>query len=84
MNFKKFSGFCYNLFYFLAERNSGTSEWLSDVYSNGLNDESSINLAVAASIVEDIRSEVFKKTGFRCSAGIAHNKVIQYFVCYIV
>ena len=32
-------------------------------------------LAVAAQIVEEMRAAVYKDTGFRCSAGIAHNKV---------
>ena len=32
-------------------------------------------LAIAASIVEQMRQAVYDVTGFRCSAGIAHNKV---------
>ena len=32
-------------------------------------------LAVAAQIVEEMRAAVYRDTGFRCSAGIAHNKV---------
>lgn len=33
-------------------------------------------LAHAAAIVEEMRTAVYEKTGYRCSAGIAHNKVI--------
>lgn len=32
-------------------------------------------LAVAAVIVEKMRAAVYEKTGYKCSAGIAHNKV---------
>ena len=35
-----------------------------------------LRLAVAACIVEEMRKAVFDVTGFRCSAGIAHNKVM--------
>ena len=34
-----------------------------------------IRLAVAASLVEEMRAAVFADTGFTCSAGISHNKV---------
>lgn len=33
-------------------------------------------LALTAVIVEEMRTAVYEKTGYRCSAGIAHNKVI--------
>ena len=32
-------------------------------------------LSIAAQITEDIRAAVYSDTGFRCSAGISHNKV---------
>lgn len=34
-------------------------------------------LAYAALIVEEIRAFVSKETGFTCSAGISHNKVVK-------
>lgn len=34
-------------------------------------------LAMAGVIVEEIRASIYKETGFRCSAGIAQNKVID-------
>lgn len=40
-----------------------------------------IKLLVAATIVNDIRAEVKAKTGFECSAGIAHNKTLAKIVC---
>lgn len=37
-------------------------------------------LAVTAVIVEEMRTAVYEKTGYRCSAGIAHNKVIALLI----
>ena len=36
-------------------------------------------LAIGALIAEEMRAAVYKDTGFRCSAGIAHNKVTVTF-----
>uniref|UniRef100_A0A182JPC3 DNA polymerase eta n=1 Tax=Anopheles christyi TaxID=43041 RepID=A0A182JPC3_9DIPT len=38
--------------------------------------KSDIKLLVGASIVNEIRAAVKEKTGFECSAGIAHNKIL--------
>lgn len=38
-------------------------------------------LAAAAVIVEEIRAAIFKETGFKCSAGIAHNKMLSKLSC---
>lgn len=51
--------------------------WLHDVYNNELNDDNLLRLTVGAMMVEKLRESIFKKTGFRCSAGIANNKVID-------
>jgi len=32
-------------------------------------------LAIAGIIVEEIRTSIYRETGFKCSAGIAQNKV---------
>lgn len=53
----------------------GVSAWLEEVYGGELHDQSLHRLASAAALVEEMRSAVFEKTGFRCSAGISHNKV---------
>lgn len=42
---------------------------------------SDIKLLIASSIVSDIRAAVKEKTGYECSAGIAHNKVLAKLVC---
>jgi len=49
--------------------------WLHDVYHNELQDDYLLRLTVGAMLVEDLRKSIFEKTGFRCSAGIANNKV---------
>ena len=56
-----------------SDRQAGLSEWLEEVYGGGEVDNQ--RLAVAAQIVEEMRAAVYRDTGFRCSAGIAHNKV---------
>lgn len=45
--------------------------------------KSDIKLLIAASIVNEIRATVKEKTGYECSAGIAHNKVLAKIVCGI-
>ena len=54
-------------------RREGVETWLESNEKEGLSDNT--RLAVGASIMEDMRKAVYDKTGFRCSAGIAHNKV---------
>lgn len=45
--------------------------------------KSDIRLLIAASIVTEIRNAVKEKTGYECSAGIAHNKILAKLVCGI-
>lgn len=47
---------------------------LDDVRKNDL------KLLIASTIVNEIRSAVKEKTGYDCSAGIAHNKVLAKLV----
>ena len=42
-----------------------------------------MKLAVAAAIVEEMRAEVYAQTQFRCSAGVAHNKVLAKLIAGI-
>ena len=42
-----------------------------------LSDENVKRLAMGAIIIQEARDAVKQKTGFTCSAGIAHNKVIR-------
>ncbi|RZF34267.1 hypothetical protein LSTR_LSTR010241 [Laodelphax striatellus] len=64
-----------------CERSEGVCRWLSDLRNGELDDVASKKLAFGARIVEEIRASVYEKTGFRCSAGIAHNKIMAKLVC---
>lgn len=50
---------------------------LDDVRKNDL------KLLIASSIVNEIRAAVKEKTGYECSAGVAHNKVLAKLVAGI-
>lgn len=43
--------------------------------------KSDIKLLIGSSIVSEIRAAVKDQTGFECSAGIAHNKILAKLVC---
>lgn len=43
--------------------------------------KSDIRLLIASSIVSEIRAAVKEQTGYECSAGIAHNKILAKLVC---
>lgn len=55
-------------------------EDVSEVDSDDIR-KSDIKLLIASSIVNEIRATVKEKTGYECSAGIAHNKVLAKMVC---
>lgn len=52
--------------------------WLSEIEEPDCPDAL---LARAAALAEQIRAAVFIQTGFRCSAGIAHNKILAKLAC---
>ncbi|PZC81592.1 hypothetical protein B5X24_HaOG212516 [Helicoverpa armigera] len=61
-------------------------EFLADVHSCGNENiefdyEHAKRLLVGAVIVSEIRAAVYEETGYRCSAGIAHNKILAKLVC---
>lgn len=43
--------------------------------------KSDIKLLIGSSIVNEIRAAVKAQTGYECSAGIAHNKILAKLVC---
>lgn len=43
--------------------------------------ESNLKLCLGGIICEEIRAEVLKQTGYKCSAGIAHNKILAKLAC---
>ena len=63
------------------EKNPAT--WFASVQSDSNQDINNLRLLIGAKIVEKMRAAVFDKTKFRCSAGIAHNKMLAKFSCGI-
>ncbi|KAM9727927.1 DNA polymerase eta-like isoform 1-T1 [Menidia menidia] len=65
------------------QRARGLQQWLASLPSPSLGDQSSadLQLTVGALIVEEMRAAVEKHTGFQCSAGISHNKVLSKLAC---
>ncbi|XP_022619452.1 DNA polymerase eta [Seriola dumerili] len=64
-------------------RSRGLQEWLASlpVPPSGEHSSADLQLTVGALIVEEMRAAVEKHTGFRCSAGISHNKVLAKLAC---
>ncbi|XP_044727872.1 DNApol-eta [Chrysoperla carnea] len=60
---------------------SDKKDFLYDVYNNITDNEANLKLVVGAYIVEQIRAAVYSETGYRCSAGIAHNKILAKLTC---
>ncbi|XP_044070013.1 DNA polymerase eta [Siniperca chuatsi] len=65
------------------QRSRGLQQWLASLPVPPLGEQSSaeLQLTVGALIVEEMRAAVEKHTGFRCSAGISHNKVLAKLAC---
>ncbi|CAH0406689.1 unnamed protein product [Chilo suppressalis] len=62
------------------------NEFIMDVHNYGCDSiefdyEHAKQLLVGAVIVSEIRAAVYEETGYRCSAGIAHNKILAKLVC---
>ncbi|XP_017759739.1 PREDICTED: DNA polymerase eta [Eufriesea mexicana] len=62
------------------ERSKSTRSWIINVFEE-FEDIQAQRLAIAGVIVEQIRADVYDKTGFRCSAGIAQNKILAKLAC---
>ncbi|XP_054000230.1 DNA polymerase eta [Hylaeus anthracinus] len=62
------------------ERSKGTKNWILNIFEE-LEDVQAQKLAIAGVIVEELRNDIFQKTGFRCSAGIAQNKILAKLAC---
>ena len=77
LNLKKLSKLGVCIINIVIFSDSSASLWLSDMSSGFLEslDLDDFRLSVAALIVEEIRAAVYEQLQFRCSAGIAHNKV---------
>lgn len=65
------------------QRSRGLQQWLASlpVPVSGEQSSAELQLTVGALIVEEMRAAVEKTTGFSCSAGISHNKVLAKLAC---
>ncbi|XP_059215380.1 DNA polymerase eta [Centropristis striata] len=65
------------------QRSRGLQQWLASLPVPLLGEQNSaeLQLTVGALIVEEMRAAVEKDTGFRCSAGVSHNKVLAKLAC---
>lgn len=78
-----YASFSYFYVHIEERRARGLQQWLDTLPPCSQPDSlgfSEVCLAVGAMIVEEMRAAVEQQTGFRCSAGISHNKVIFLFV----
>ncbi|XP_059557562.1 DNA polymerase eta isoform X3 [Myotis daubentonii] len=61
-------------------RKQGLSQWLDSLqFDNAPSPD--LQLTVGAVIVEEMRAAIERQTGFQCSAGISHNKVLAKLAC---
>lgn len=61
-------------------RKRGLYEWLDSLQIDNLASPD-LQLTVGALIVEEMRAAIERQTGFQCSAGISHNKVLAKLAC---
>ncbi|XP_065944536.1 DNA polymerase eta-like isoform X2 [Magallana gigas] len=66
-----------------SKRGQGVRDWIQLLPSNNSGDNADQKLLIGAVIAEEMRAAVYKETGFRCSAGIAHNKMLAKLACGI-
>ncbi|XP_023243364.1 DNA polymerase eta-like [Centruroides sculpturatus] len=59
--------------------NHSVEKWLESINECGTISDK--NLAIAASIVEEMRTAIFSRTKFKCSAGISYNKMLAKLAC---
>ncbi|XP_063227100.1 DNA polymerase eta isoform X2 [Bacillus rossius redtenbacheri] len=60
-------------------RSQSVESWLAEIQE--LQDSVQLKLAIGAALVEEMRAAVKAQTGFECSAGIAHNKILSKLAC---
>ncbi|XP_006100648.1 DNA polymerase eta isoform X1 [Myotis lucifugus] len=61
-------------------RKQGLSQWLDSLQFDNT-PSPDLQLTVGAVIVEEMRAAIERQTGFQCSAGISHNKVLAKLAC---
>ncbi|XP_063712731.1 DNA polymerase eta-like isoform X2 [Symsagittifera roscoffensis] len=65
------------------DRQKNLIPFLELVNSRNISSNCELRLLIGAQIVEEIRLAVYERTEFRCSAGIAHNKILAKLACGI-
>ncbi|XP_068183757.1 DNA polymerase eta isoform X2 [Antennarius striatus] len=65
------------------QRSRGLQDWLASLPapSSGKQNSAELQLTTGALIVEEMRAAVKECTGFSCSAGISHNKMLAKLAC---
>lgn len=63
-------------------RLEGLKKWLNQISSNSSTVED-VRLMIAGALTEELRAAVYHQTGFRCSAGVSHNKMLSKLACGI-
>ncbi|XP_059967034.1 DNA polymerase eta isoform X3 [Mesoplodon densirostris] len=61
-------------------RKQGLLQWLDSLQTDNTTSPD-LQLTVGAVIVEEMRAAIERQTGFQCSAGISHNKVLAKLAC---
>ncbi|KAM9666983.1 DNA polymerase eta isoform 1-T1 [Trichechus inunguis] len=61
-------------------RKQGLLQWLDSLQINNTASPE-LQLTMGAVIVEEMRAAIERQTGFQCSAGISHNKVLAKLAC---
>nr|XP_045012469.1 DNA polymerase eta isoform X5 [Jaculus jaculus] len=62
------------------KRRQGLFQWLDSLQVDNAS-SADLQLTVGALIVEEMRAAIERQTGFQCSAGISHNKVLAKLAC---
>ncbi|XP_065161729.1 DNA polymerase eta isoform X1 [Atheta coriaria] len=52
------------------------ADFLNEINCDRYLNDSNVKLAVGGVITEEIRAAVYSQTGYRCSAGVGHNKIL--------
>lgn len=63
------------------ERERNLKAWLTSIGKEADVVSNDVRLATGALIVEEIRADIYSTLGFRCSAGVAHNKTMAKHCC---
>ncbi|XP_052504815.1 DNA polymerase eta [Budorcas taxicolor] len=61
-------------------RKQGLLQWLDSLQTESTSSPD-LQLTMGAVIVEEMRAAIERQTGFQCSAGISHNKVLAKLAC---